>query len=161
MILTEKIVIQPTFDNAEMFSEGLSAVKVGDKYGFIDEKGNYVLPLRPYEYLGSVHSGLAGFRTNDKYGFINTEGKEIIKPQFEWVDEFSEQLCVVRIDNGKPGTCKHGYIDKTEKIIIDLQFQYATKFENGQAKFELNNLWGTIGITGKIIEQAKHNSATW
>lgn len=159
--LDGKIVIEPKFDNAEMFSEGLSTVKVGDKYGLIDEKGNYVLPLTNFESLGSVHNGLANFRANDKYGFVNTAGKEIIKPQFDWVGEFSEGLCVVRNDNGKPGTGKHGYIDMTGKIIIALQFQYADKFENGQAKFELNNLWGTIDKTGKVIEPATHESATW
>ena len=154
--LDGKIVIEPKFDNAEMFSEGLSTVKVGDKYGLIDEKGNYVLTLQPYEYLGSVHNGLASFRANDKYGFLNTAGQEIIKPQFVWVDEFSEGLCVVRNDKGK-----HGYIDTTGKMFIDLQFQYANKFENGQAKFELNNLWGSIDKSGKVIEQATHKSATW
>jgi len=159
--LDGKIVIEPKFDNAEMFSEGLSTVKVDNKYGLIDENGNYVLTLQPYEYLGSVHNGLASFRANDKYGFVNTAGQEIIKPQFDWVDEFYEGLCVVRNDNGKLGSGKHGYIDTTGKIIIDLQFQYATKFENGQAKFELNNLWGTIDKAGQVIEQATHKSATW
>ena len=159
--LDGKIVIEPKFDDAEMFSEGLSTVKVGDKYGLIDEKGNYVLPLTTFESLGSVHNGLASFRANDKYGFVNTAGQEIIKPQFDWVDEFSEGLCVVRNDNGSPGTGKHGYIDTTGKLIIDLQFQYATKFERGRAKFEHNNLWGTIDTTGKVIEQATHLSATW
>lgn len=154
--LDGNIVIEPKFDNAEMFSEGLSTVQLGDKYGLIDEKGNYVLPLTAFEYLGSVHNGLASFRANDKYGFVNTKGQEVIKPQYDWVDGFSEGLCVVRNDKGK-----YGYIDTTGKVIIDLQFQYANKFENGQAKFQLNNLWGTIDKTGKIIEEATHKYATW
>jgi len=35
-------------------------------------------------------------------------------------------------------------IDTTGKIIIDFQFQYANKFENEQAKIQLNNLWGAV-----------------
>lgn len=149
--LDGNIVIEPKFDMAEMFSEGYSAVRVGDKHGFINETGEYVLPLQSYEFLGSLHNGLASVRINDKVGFINIKGEIIIKPQFEWVDEFSEGLCVVRNDKDK-----YGYIDTTGKIIVDFQFQYAYKFENGRAKVEINNLWGAIDKTGKIIEAATH-----
>ena len=154
--LDGKIVIEPIYDNAEMFSEGLSTVQIGNQYGLIDETGKYVLPLSDVEYLGSVHNGLASFRANEKYGFIDISGQEKIKPQFDWVGEFSEGLCVVRNDNGKLGSGKYGYIDTTGKVVIDFKFQYAYNFENGRAKFELNNLWGAIDKTGKIIEPATH-----
>jgi hypothetical protein len=149
--LDGNIVIQPIYDNAEMFSEGLSTVQIGNKYGLIDETGRYVLPLQDMEYLGSVHNGLASFRSNDKYGFIDTTGQEKIKPQFNWVDEFSEGLCIVRNDKDK-----HGYIDTTGKVVVDYQFQYANKFENGKTKVEVNNLWGAIDKTGKFVEPATH-----
>jgi hypothetical protein len=153
--LDDNIVVKPIYDNAEMFSEGLSTVQIGNKYGLIDETGRYVLPLRDMEYLGSVHNGLASFRANDKYGFIDTTGQEKIKPQFDWVNEFSEGLCVVRNDKGK-----HGYIDTTGTLIVDYEFQYAYKFENGQAKVEVKNLWGAIDNTGKFVVQPTHKYAT-
>jgi hypothetical protein len=153
--LDGNIVIKPIYDNAEMFSEGLSTVQIGNKYGLIDETGRYVLPLRDMEYLGSVHSGLASFRANDKYGFIDTSGQEKIKPQFEWVDEFSEGLCLVRNDKSK-----HGYIDTTGKLAIGYQFDYACKFENGKAKVEEKKLWGAIDKTGKFVVQPTHDYAT-
>ena len=154
--LDGKITIEPQFDNAEMFSEGLSTVKLGNKYGLINEQGKYVLPLTAFEYLGSVRNGLASFRKNEKYGFVNIKGQEIIKPQYDWVDEFSEGLCVVRNDNGNPGSGKHGYIDTTGKVIIKMLFQYACKFENGQAKVEINNVWEMIDKSGKTIAPATH-----
>src|SRR6188768_553398 len=43
--LDGKIVIKPIYDNAEMFSEGLSTVQIGTQYGLIDETGKYILPL--------------------------------------------------------------------------------------------------------------------
>ncbi|WP_416437619.1 WG repeat-containing protein [Phnomibacter sp. MR] len=152
--LDGNIVIEPKFDMAEMFSEGLSAVEVNKKWGYIDTTGKYVLQPK-YEYAGSFHNGLASFRANDKYGFINRQWQETIRPQFAWVDEFSEGLCVVRNDNGK-----HGYIDTTGKLVVDFEFQYANKFENGRAKVEINNLWGAIDKKGKVIEPAKHKYAS-
>ena len=148
--LDGKIVIKAIYESAEMFSEGYSAVEVDGKWGLIDETGKYIIKPK-FEYLGSVHNGLASYRVNSKYGFVDITGQERIKPQFDWVDEFSEGLCVVRNDN-----IKHGYIDTTGKVIIDFQFQYANKFENGKAKFELNNLWGAVDKTGKIIIEPIH-----
>lgn len=153
--LDGNIVIKPIYDNAEMFSEGLSTVQLGNKYGLIDETGKYILPLRDMEYLGSVHNGLASFRGNDKYGFIDMTGQERIKPQFDWVDEFSEGLCVVRNDKGK-----HGYIDTTGKLVVNYQFDYSYKFENAQAKVEVKNLWGAIDMTGKFVVKPTHSYAT-
>jgi len=154
--LDGNIVIEPKFDMAEMFSEGYSAVTVGDKHGFIDETGKYVLPLQSCEFLGSLHNGLASVRINDKVGFINIKGQQIIKPQFDWVGDFSEGLCVARNDNGQSGIGKYGYIDTTGKVVIDFKFQYANNFENGKAKVEINDLWGAIDKTGNIIEPATH-----
>jgi hypothetical protein len=148
--LDGKIVIEPIYDTAEMFSEGFSTVQVAEKWGLINESGNYIIEPK-FEYLGSVHNGLVSYRANDKYGFVDISGQEKVKPQFDWVDEFSEGLCVIRNDIGQ-----HGYIDTTGKIIIDLQFQYANKFENGRAKFQLNSLWGAVDLTGKIIVEPKH-----
>ena len=53
-----------------------------------------------------------------------------------------------------------GYIDTSGKIIIDFQFQHANKFENGRAKVEINNLWGAIDKTGKIVVPPTHKYAT-
>ncbi|HYG14182.1 MAG TPA: WG repeat-containing protein [Bacteroidia bacterium] len=147
------IVIEPKFDAAEMFSEGFSAVQVGKKWGLIDETGKYIIEPK-YDYLGSVNNGLAAYSLGDKYGFLNTEGTETIRPQFAWVGEFSEMLCVVRNSKGK-----YGYIDSSGKLIIECQFEYAMPFENGIAKIQLNNLWGKIDRTGKIIEPPTHKYA--
>jgi hypothetical protein len=144
--LNGKIVIDPIYESAEMFSEGFSAVKIGEKWGLIDESGKYIIEPK-FEYLGSIHSGLASFRDNNKYGFVDSTGLEIIKPQFNWVDEFSEDLCAVRNDIGL-----NGYIDTTGKLFINYKFNYAGKFENGKAKVQLDNDFAFIDKPGNIIE---------
>jgi len=39
---TGKIVINPQFDEAWWFSEGLARIKIGDRWGYIDKTGKYV-----------------------------------------------------------------------------------------------------------------------
>jgi WG containing repeat len=147
--LDGNIVIKPQFDNAEMFSEGYSAVTVAGKWGLIDTKGNYIIKPK-YDFLEGVHEGLCSFDQNGKIGFINTKDEIIIKPHFFWVDQFSEGLCAVSTDFRSKEPRKYGYIDTTGKIIIDFKFEYAYKFEKGKAKVQLDGQWLTIDKTGNI-----------
>ena len=50
------------------------------------------------------------------------------------------------IENGK-----YGYIDNQGMVVIDPQFDYASKFSEGFAYVEINRKWGNIDTaTGKI-----------
>jgi predicted secreted Zn-dependent protease len=40
---TGKVVVNPQFDSAGMFYEGLAAVKVGGQYGYVDSAGKVVI----------------------------------------------------------------------------------------------------------------------
>jgi hypothetical protein len=40
---TGKLVISPQFNQAYPFSQGLAAVNIGDKWGYIDKTGKFVI----------------------------------------------------------------------------------------------------------------------
>ena len=93
---------------------GLYLVKVGDKYGFIDKRGKFV--LRPqFERARRFSEGLApvkvGSRRTGKWGFIDKTGKLVIKPQFDAAFRFSEGLAEVHV--GKSTR----YIDKAGNLV--------------------------------------------
>src|SRR5205085_2466544 len=66
-----QLVIQPRFNEARKFSEGLAAVQMEtgemDKVGSIDKQGTYRIQVVP----------------KTKWGFIDEHGSVAIKPQFE------------------------------------------------------------------------------
>ncbi|HDS30236.1 MAG TPA: WG repeat-containing protein, partial [Firmicutes bacterium] len=59
---TGKITINPQFDRAESFSEGLARVRLGDwktgKWGFIDKTGQFVISPQ-FDEASSFYEGLA------------------------------------------------------------------------------------------------------
>ena len=72
---TDSFVINPQFDSAFPFSDGLARVRIGDartgKYGFIDKTG--FLVINPQFHLAwSFSDGLAHVKdgTTGKFGFI-------------------------------------------------------------------------------------------
>jgi hypothetical protein len=107
---TGQIVINPQFDAADAFSEGLAAVRIGDdktgKWGFIDETGKYVVNPQ-FDFAYSFAEGLARVRTGDsvsgKWGYIDKTGKYVVNPQFDAADVFVGGLAAVRIGDDKTG----------------------------------------------------------
>jgi hypothetical protein len=79
----KKMVVQPKYDDAWSFSEGLARVKLNGKYGFIDKTGKEIVTPK-YDYALYFSEGLAGVKLNGKYFYIKIfpDGKVV-----EYYDE--------------------------------------------------------------------------
>src|SRR5262249_14998357 len=143
------------YDWAESFSEGLAAAEIGDKWGYIDKTGEFVIPPQ-YEVAKKFSEGLAAVKIDGKFKFIDKTGKDIIQTPFHFVGEFSEGRAKVQDDNGY-----YGYIDKEGKIVIPLQFfplvadflhGYAlVQIPDGDFQKTLQSKYGYIDKQGKYM----------
>jgi hypothetical protein len=79
-----KMVVGFKYDDIGIFSDSLyngkryAAILLNKKYGYIDNKGNVIIPFiynEAYEFDG----GRAKVAINNKYGYIDTNGKVIVK----------------------------------------------------------------------------------
>lgn len=91
------------YEKLGSFSEGLAAVMRDGKWGYINTKGEEVIPCR-YSMCEAFHEGLAAVQKyseegflDTEWGYIDTEGKEIIplNIEAEKANEFSEGLAVI------------------------------------------------------------------
>lgn len=118
------MVIEPQFDGADRFSDGLAMVLVDGKRGFIDKTGRLVIPAR-YDDAGSFGSyeGLAPVKLKGEWMMIDKSGKVAIPPAgYEKMSSFQEGLAGVRI-NGK-----RGFIDTKGNLVIPAVYDEATDF---------------------------------
>ena len=93
-----KTVIQPRFDDAGYFFNGLARVKVGKLWGFTNEAGETVIPPQ-FEAAGDFREALAPVRVGKKWGYINQKGRMLVAPAFQGAAAFREGLARVEIWN--------------------------------------------------------------
>lgn len=98
--------------------------------------------------------GLALVTENgNKYGFVDKTGEMVIPLVYDYADNFSEGLALVR----KGG--KYGWIDKTGKIVIPLEYDFAHSFSEGLACVRKNRKYGFIDQTGKVVIALEYDYA--
>lgn len=124
------------------FSEGMLAVYDAGKCRYVGRNGKVIIESF-FESCMDFEGGLATVQVDKKYdqetgevledvwGSINTKGEWIIQPKFKESYIFSEGLATVQINE------KWGYIDRTGKINIPIQFDKAGNFSGGLASVSL------------------------
>lgn len=99
-------VIEPRFDQAKDFADGLAAVSLYGKWGFIAKNGQSAIAYR-YDQCGPFCEGLARVNLYGKWGFVDKNGELVIPFKYSKASDFSNGLAKVTIGD------KSGYIDKT------------------------------------------------
>jgi WG containing repeat len=161
--ITGKIVTKPHESNIGEYSEELATITVGDKYGFVNEKGDIVIAPQWKDATrssrisqASFHEGLAAvidemisvhIDDNDYYrvrcGYINKLGEYVIKPEYrQSCNEFSNGLARTQLDiddkTRGSNTGDIGFIDHEGSWVIKPRYFVAGNFTNGFALVQSN-----------------------
>ncbi|MGP1404317.1 MAG: WG repeat-containing protein, partial [Catonella sp.] len=126
-------------------------VKLGNKWGFISEKGKEVTSIK-YDEVKAFFQGLAAVKKDDKWGFINLKGEEVVQPKYDEAGSLSENRAKVKL-NGK-----WGYIDATGEEVIIPKYDEVGNFNGGLAGVCINGRWGLIGKNGEVKGKIEFDS---
>jgi len=88
-----------SYEAVRIFNDSTyAAVRVNNKWGFIDKDGNYFIEPS-FEEARSFSCGLAAVKTTGDWGFIDESGSFVIAPTFEDAKDFNAKgSCFVQID---------------------------------------------------------------
>lgn len=151
------VKIEPQWDQTYDFFMGRGLVYDGLKFGYVDENGNEVVPLK-YDYIinctaqltTSAKPAFIGLvRMSGLYGFINSIGDEFIPLAYTWASTFSNDMAAVRISN------KYGFINLEGELVVPAIYDgYGFFSENlcwvGKKTDNIMN-WGVIDKEGNEI----------
>ncbi|HYX40810.1 MAG TPA: WG repeat-containing protein [Pyrinomonadaceae bacterium] len=173
---TGRFVFDAPFDVSWGFNEGIVLVKSNLKMIYLDRAGRRLqTPTLDDNYYGhSFHDGLAAIQIKDKWGFMDKRGRLVIPAKFIDVGDFSEGLAAaeVPIDQDRETPCqfdatssytvakKFGYIDRTGRMVIPPQWEYAGPFVRGLANVSTCNKASFIDKAGRAVIKTQFNDAS-
>jgi hypothetical protein len=146
-------VVDLKYSEALSFSNKLAAVRVSDRWGFIDANGVVVISPQ-FISAGKFGNGLApARRSSNEFGFINKSGEFVIPEIFTEVQPFTEERAAVMIDG------KWTFIDTEGNQITGAKFDEVEPFYNGLARVtiyitieeEVEEQYGYINKTGEYV----------
>ena len=174
-----KEVIPFNFDAVDPFYDESIGVRVGGYWGFIDKTGKEIVkPIYTaiHTYSENYATGRRKIRPEEKdsaaikagkwdptegWTFFDRKGKEIIKPQYNYAGYFKEGLLNVTMLPAQYQPEKHGFIDKTGKVVVELIYDGSYDFGDGLAPVFSRDekKWGYVNTKGKLVIPYKYSSA--
>ena len=104
---TGEVAIEPQYESAWIFSDGLAAVMKDKKIGFINEKNELVIPFRFEHYATepddgdyAFHDGYCKMEKDGHLGLIDKKGNWVIEPNCYDIIKYKEGF-LVRNENYK------------------------------------------------------------
>ncbi len=122
-------------------------IRGNDTWGFVNNKGDTVIPLGKYEFLNPIdEKGMIFAKSGDKFGYIDIDQNVIIPFDYEEMSVFSYGLTPAK-KNGK-----YGYINRNGEVIIPFQYNTETHFyPSGLAIAQKNDKFGFIDTLGNEV----------
>lgn len=160
--MSGEVVIEPAYAAATNFHNGFASVMVDEDWMVIDKNGDFTMETyfaKPMVF----NNGLAKFKLEmglrSKYGFVNIYGDTVIYPQYEFVSDFSEGLCMATLDGST-----YGYIDINGEWVVEPsfslgvlmkmndEFDFSDKnFKGGYVAIEKEEKYGLMNRNGEIV----------
>lgn len=176
-----KLVIEPIYEQAAFFSEGLALVQREDRIFYVNAKGQEIIELKDSSYykdsgnIWQTHStvepinshyndkilsnmdqfafkeGLALVIQAGKYGYINTKGNDVVVPQYDQASPYRNGLAQIIVDD------KYGYLNTKGEIAVEPQYDYAFQYEDGMIRVVKDDKAGFMDAKGKLIAEPQYD----
>ena len=136
------------------FSDGLAVVSQDNKCGYINTKGELIIPCK-YDEAWPFHEGMAKVMEGGKFGFINCKGELVIPCKYDYLTgDFHEGLAIVE-SNGE-----YYYIDKAGKEVITCKYDgYPSDFHEGLANVVIKGENCYINTQGEVVFSCEYDCA--
>ncbi len=171
--LSYEVIIDPQYEDADSFSQGLAAVKKDGKWGYIDMEDSTVIPFQfdyapslvfdrtgKQVYLGAYWVGCClnegTFAATEAMGgnglYLDESGKPVL--------EFSEEAYTRPFNQGLSPLAKYdveredfvfGFIDKNGKTVIPFEYDALGTFLEGLAFACKDGKYGGIDTQNNVV----------
>ena len=131
-------------ESLDNFYDGRAQICKDGRMGFIDKRGRLVVPIEYQPNAMGFSEGIGMLCKGDDDIYVDHDGHELFRRSDVSGSMFYEGLAQVRHD----GKC--GYMDRTGKTVIPIEWEFAGYFHCGRAVVYREGLYGFIDKQGKL-----------
>ena len=171
----QSVEITRKYDKISGFSEDVARIKKDNKCGFIDMKGNIIIPLE-YDYALDFENDVVVIQKSEKYGLIDKEGHISIPVEYDSLLPLSFKYAklastIARLPNNMQWDNKDnllmalknkkwGIINTKGDIEVPFVYDAVFFFSEGLAMVMKDDKWGAINTKGDIIISLEYDDIT-
>ena len=116
----EEIVIEPIFDTAHEFRDGVAAVNLSGVWQYIDLSGRQIINCSWATKIKHFSNNLAAVEVGGKWGYINKKGDMVIEPQYDMASNMRKNSDTALVKIGD----RYGYINSHGDWIVEPTLEY-------------------------------------
>ncbi|MBO9203378.1 MULTISPECIES: WG repeat-containing protein [Niastella] len=131
------VLIEPKYKSAMVFYDGFASVSNGNKFGFINIKGDTVIPFVFDDVFLGFSNGLSDVRVNDSCGYIDKSGKVVIPLIYKTSYPFLSDVASVETFDG-------------QTLLIDKK---GNTFAYNKDRYKYKRLWALNSYPGSFTTQ--------
>jgi hypothetical protein len=179
-------LINPTYDSAGDFNDGVAIVSKGNLFGAIDTNGKEVIPVQFVELNPFAEKVTSYKRPNGKVGIIDVTGKvlcekdydkifavtdscaKVQKGDYGFIDAFGKEIVPCKYGNLLPFSngmtyffyaLKYGFYNTKGATVVPLTYTNVGTFADGLCPVSLKDKWGYINTAGKLVIPMEYEDA--
>lgn len=157
-----KMITQSIYEsmgNYGKFSEGLAAVTINKKSGYIDTTGKIIIPLK-YAECNKFKYGTATVWIGDFCGLIDKTGKILIPVKYSSINnEWDEAAVTVSVYNKITEQSKYGLFTTKGKELLPVSYDEIGEIQNGISLLKQAKYYGYYLLGSKVIIPCKYDEA--
>lgn len=138
-------VVPCTYNHIYNSSCGMVQYRDDIGRGFMNTKGQIIVPSDKYSDVEDFSDNLACVRKDGKWGYIDTKGNEVLPCSFGRTYPFSEGLGLVYKDG------VYGYVNTKAEFVITPSYDDGEQFSCGVAITEKGDKQYVINTAGEVI----------
>ncbi|GKU77159.1 WG repeat-containing protein [Paenibacillus sp. L3-i20] len=155
-----KVAIEPKYEQAYSFSDGLAAVIVNSQWGFINTKGAFVIKPQ-YEAVSRFSDGIAWAQKDGLWGLIDTKGQAVTDFIYDSQQYYGE-VYQFHISEGTIRASKNGQfglLDTEGNEITEFKYAGIGYASNGMIPASLDGeKWGYIVVPDAGAKEERKNT---
>lgn len=138
-----QVFIQPQYEYAFDFVDGIAIVKSGGFFGYINMSNT---PISAFEFdkCANFEKGTANVMKNGKTGRINTSGTIIIQPEYDDIKPLDDTHFACYLNNNVA-------LHNGQNVITPFKYDGIQSMNSGAFYFVLNEKYGVLGKNGAEI----------